>query len=217
MISLSQECQTKGVPTNRKHVEIVSESDSLGPALRLLMEDYDVTLASAPDASDPDVLIWHFGVEVDQPALAEVAHDVPTLVLAHEEQLLRAVDAGCRGFLVDSTPLHAISDAVDTIVDGGAVVAPDLLGTLLRHVVDRQRRDATESSAIESLTGREREVFRIAASGASRSRIAEMLFISSETVRTHLQRVYNKLGLHSQAELMSFAVRVGEFDPEEWL
>lgn len=217
MISLSLGCQTKGVATNRKNVEIVSESDSLGPALRLLMEDYDVTLSSAPDAASPDVLVWHFGGEVDQRALAEVAHAVPTLVLADEEHLLPAVDAGCRGFLVDSSPLHAITEAVDTIARGGAVVAPDLLGTLLRHVVHRQRREATTFSAIESLTGREKEVFRIAASGASRSRIAELLFISPETVRTHLQRVYSKLGLHSQAELMTFAVRVGEFDPEEWL
>jgi DNA-binding NarL/FixJ family response regulator len=214
---LSQECQTKGVPNDRKHVEIVSASDSLGPALRLLLEHYDVKLSSTPNATHTDVLIWHFDGKVDATALARVARGVPTLVIADRQQLLRAVDAGCRGFLVDSTPLDNIIEAVDTIAAGGAVVAPDLLGTLLRHVVNRQRRESTNSLAIESLTDREREVFRIAASGASRSRIAEMLFISPETVRTHLQRVYNKLGIHSQAELMSLAVRVGEFDPEEWL
>jgi DNA-binding CsgD family transcriptional regulator len=88
---------------------------------------------------------------------------------------------------------------------------------LLRHIVERQRHESDDSWIIDSLTHREREVFRIAASGASRNRIAERLFISPETVRTHLQRVYSKLGIHSQAELMSLAVRVGEFDPEEWL
>ncbi len=96
---------------------------------------------------------------------------------------------------------------------GGALVPPDLLGTLLRHLVERQRR--TIDPNLQTLTDREWQVFHLAAQGSRKDEIAEQLFISPATARTHLQRVYRKLGVHSQAELVAIAARAGQLDEEE--
>ncbi|HEX6220014.1 MAG TPA: helix-turn-helix transcriptional regulator, partial [Acidimicrobiia bacterium] len=87
---------------------------------------------------------------------------------------------------------------------GGGVVPPDLLGRLLRHLVDR-RRSLVAPPGFADLTPREKEVFRLAARGARKEEIGETLFISPATARTHLQRVYEKLGIHSQSELIALA------------
>jgi DNA-binding CsgD family transcriptional regulator len=58
-------------------------------------------------------------------------------------------------------------------------------------------------------------VFRLASQGARKEEIGATLFISPATARTHLQRLYRKLDVHSQAELIALAVRIGEFDTKE--
>lgn len=202
---------------DRKQVAICSTNDAFGGALRLLLDGYQVELASHPadDLFDTDVLVWDVGPGVSDRELIEVAVHVPTLVLAEQDRLINAVDAGCRGFLPRSAPLEEIRDAVVTIAGGGAVVPPDLLGTLLRHLVERRRHDEDRSEALSDLTERERQIFRLAAAGARKDEIAQRLYISPATARTHLQRVYRKMGVHSQAELMALAIRIGEFESEE--
>lgn len=200
----------------RKRVDVCSTNPMLGPSLRHLLDGHVImTSESSPDDLDADVVIWQLDEPVHNDSLARVAAEAPTLVLAHPNRLLDAVDAGCKGFLPESASLSEIGDAVETILRGGAVVPPDLLGTLLRHLVVRNRREAVEATALEELTDREMDVFESAATGANREMIAEQLFISPQTVRTHLQRVYRKLGIHSQVELISLAVRLGITTPEE--
>lgn len=195
-----------------KRVLVYGPNQTLGASLRILLAQYDVQAANSfpNDLSNADVFVWQLNGEVDRELVAAASHQVPTLVLAAKDELLAAVDAGCRGFLPESASLNEIGDAIDTLLAGGAIVPPDLLGALLRHIVERNRRDQADAGVLEALTEREREVFRVAASGASRDDIADRLFISPETVRTHLQRVYRKLGVHSQVELISLAIRLGE-------
>ncbi len=69
------------------------------------------------------------------------------------------------------------------------------------------RREELSHLDLQELTDREREVFRLAAEGARKDEIGQRLFISPDTARTHLQRVYRKLGVHSQAELIALAAR----------
>jgi DNA-binding NarL/FixJ family response regulator len=197
------------VGNGRKRVAICSGNQALTSALRLLLEEYLVQVSRRPaDLDDqPDVLVWVLNGAVDVEDIQEVAATVPTLVLAEQGKLLTAVDAGARGFLPETASLDEIRDTVETILNGGAVVPPDLLGTLLRHLVSRRRQGEGSDRLLGELTGREREVFDLASEGATRDEIAEALFISPATARTHLQRVYRKLGVHSQSELMALAMR----------
>jgi DNA-binding NarL/FixJ family response regulator len=200
-----------------KRVTICSPNEAQARALRLLLDDYEVSLAEDPENSSKngDILVWAFGGMPLARNLEDVVRAVPTLIIADPGSLIEAVDAGCRGFLADSTSLEEIRDAVVTIAEGGAVLPPDLLGTLLRHIVHRRRTLREASGILDELTERERQVFRLAANGARKQAIADELFISPATARTHLQRLYRKLGVHSQAELIALAVRLGEFDQEE--
>lgn len=209
-------CQTKRVESHRKQVTICSENNAFSGALRVLLDHYIVDLITHPDdtARDSDVLVWQVNGVLPVDKLREVALSVPTLVLADQDQLVEAVDAGCRGFLPRTASLDEIAQAVTTVEQGGAIVPPDLLGALLRHLVERRRKDEDRSAALAELTDREREVFHLAANGARKEEIGEQLYISPATARTHLQRVYRKLGVHSQSELMALAMRIGEFEIE---
>lgn len=191
---------------NRKQVVVCSDNAAFIAALRLILSDFDVkdVAAIAETPSGADALIYKVAGSCTTDGLSETAARVPTLVLANPGLLIECVDANCRGFLPTSAPLEVIAEAVYTIVGGGAVVPPELLGTVLRHLVDR-RRDSPPGLDLSVLTEREIEVFHLAVSGARKDEIGEKLFISPETARTHLQRVYRKLGVHSQAELMALA------------
>jgi DNA-binding NarL/FixJ family response regulator len=218
MLSSSTVCQTKRVGINRKRVALCGEDQTLTGALRVALSDHVVSSVADPLAvsnGEVDVLAWHFSEELAAEDLARVAATTPTLVIANSKHVLQAVDAGCRGFLPKTAGLHEIREGILIIADGGAVVPPDLLGTLLRHLVDRGRGEREFGASLEKLTARERDVFRLASRGARKEEIGASLFISPATARTHLQRLYRKLEVHSQAELIALAVRIGEFDLEE--
>lgn len=201
---------------DRKHVTICTGDQAFGRSLQILLDDYESALVAGPDSVETDIDLLVFRVNTGRlpDSLAKLALEVPTLVLGSEEHLIQAVDSNCRGFLLDSAPLEEVKRGVDTVIHGGAVVPPELLGTLLRHVVERRRR-SLPLPGLDQLTDREREVFRLAAGGARKEEIGDRLFISPATARTHLQNVYRKLGVHSQAELISLASRAGEFDASE--
>jgi len=203
------------VTGDRYRVAVCGPDDTFASALRHALPDREVTaVARLPVAGEADLAILRV-VGVLDPLFSSAIATVPTLVIADEAELLAAVDAGCRGFLPADASLGDVAEAVDVIAGGGSVVPPLMLGTLLRHVVDRRRRSRALDEELSSLSAREVEVFRLAATGAGREEVARALFISEGTVRTHLQRVYRKLGIHSQAELIALAMGTQrEEDPE---
>jgi DNA-binding CsgD family transcriptional regulator len=192
---------------DRKRVVICSDNDAFNMALRLMFDGTEVDVSKDPTRMDvpPDVLIWRLDGDLPGDVLRGISELTPTLVLAPADQLMTAIDAGCRGFLNADASLDEIVGAARTVADGGAVIPSDLLGTVLHHLVER-RRQRRPHVDLSSLTDRETEVFDLAAEGLRKEEIAERLYISPATVRTHLQRVYRKLSIHSQAELMSLAV-----------
>lgn len=161
-------------------------------------------------------------VIIGRPADAEplfVERSVASILVVGPDDpqaMIAALEAGALGYLPDGSHLDQIASAVHSVSDGEAVVPPLMLGSLLRHVVHRRRAERAEIERLEQLTDREREVFDLLATGLDRSAIAERLFISVGTVRSHLQRVFRKLDVHSHAEAVAFAARCGiaTSDPE---
>lgn len=201
---------------HRKQVAVCGATDAFVGALRHVLGEFTVVNVESPSETpdDSDILIYqpHGRLEVD--SLSGSASQIPTLVLGEPNQLIDSVEASCRGFLPNSAPLEEVREAVDTILSGGAVVPPDLLGRVLRHLVNRRRSDTSDLD-LDKLTDREREVFRLAAEGARKDEIGQRLFISPDTARTHLQRVYRKLGIHTHAELVALAAGVEKPDQGE--
>lgn len=180
-------------------------------ALRLAIDGHPggrLAAIAADHAGPADIAVLHVpGGPVDT---ALVAVDSPVLVLGPDDPaaLIAAVEAGAAGFALADAHMSEILEAIEAIGDGRSVVPPTLLGSLLRHLVDRRRTQAVARETLESLSPREREVFDLAASGFAKDDIADRLYISPATARTHLERVYKKLGVHSHAELVAFAARV---------
>lgn len=195
----------------RQHVILLGDNKGFCRALAEIMDTTETIISERPygDLSEIDAAVWRFDYEPEFDDLRGLAAIVPTLVVAPADHLLNAVDAGIRGFVPDDAPLDQVRDAMSTILSGGSVVPPQLLGRLLRFVVERRRRADLVDELLDTLTDREREVYELAASGARKDDIADKLFISPDTARTHLQRVYRKLGVHSQAELITMQSRSG--------
>jgi len=197
------------VPRDRNRVIVCSDDEVFSRALGHALHDFEVESVDETKLGEleANALVWKVNGVVP-PDFAEVAARVPTLLLAQDRHLLAAVDAGCRGFLPINASLDDIRSAVVTISSGGAVIPPSMLGSLLRHLVQRRRVPRELREALSSLTAREIDVYRLATRGLGRDEIGRALFISPDTVRTHLQRIYGKLGVHSRAELAALSARI---------
>lgn len=126
-----------------------------------------------------------------------------------QRQLFSAVEDGADGFVAKSTSMDGLVDAVRAVHAGEAVVPPAMLGTLLRHLIERNRRAEQVRDLYAHLTRREKQVLELLAEGCDRETIAEVLVISQQTARTHVTNLLSKLGAHSQQEAAAMAVRYG--------
>jgi DNA-binding NarL/FixJ family response regulator len=196
-------------------VIVCSDDEVFSRALGHALHDFEVESVDETKLGEleANALVWKVNGVV-APDVAEVAARVPTLLLAQDRHLLAAVDAGCRGFLPIDAGLDDIRSAVMTISSGGAVIPPSMLGSLLRHLVQRRRVSREFEESLSSLTPRERDVYQLAARGLGREEIGTALFISPDTVRTHLQRIYAKLGVHSQVELAALSAQISGSEAE---
>ena len=134
--------------------------------------------------------------------LAERAPGVPVVMLtsySRRVDVVRALEAGARGYVLKAGPPEDLFRAVRGAATGGMGLAPEVVGELVGQVV----------SPAPELTGREREVVRLMADGHSNRAIAASLYLSEATIKTHLVRVYRKLGVDNRAAAVSEAVRRG--------
>lgn len=119
-----------------------------------------------------------------------------------DSALSRAIDAGCAGFLRKSSDLGTVVDAVRRADSGEPVFSADDLSRLVRQL----RGDTPVGG---DLTLREREVLQLLAEGATTDVLAEALFISKHTARSHVRNILAKLHAHSKLEAVAIALRSG--------
>jgi DNA-binding NarL/FixJ family response regulator len=112
--------------------------------------------------------------------------------------LTEAIDAGARGFVLKEAPLADLVRAVRIVAEGGTYVDPVLAGALATA-------DAT--AKLPDLTQRERDVLRLLADGLSNEEIGKELFISPETVRTHVRKAMDKLDADTRTQAVATALR----------
>jgi DNA-binding NarL/FixJ family response regulator len=112
--------------------------------------------------------------------------------------LTEALDAGVRGFVLKEAPLDDLLRAVNTVAAGGTYVDPVLAGTLAVSSVGNK---------MPELTQRERDVLRLLAEGLANEEIGKRLFISAETVRTHVRKAMDKLDADTRTQAVAVALR----------
>jgi DNA-binding NarL/FixJ family response regulator len=128
-----------------------------------------------------------------------------------EEYVLRAMRAGCAGYLLKGSAVSELEVAVRAVARGETYLSP----AVSRHVMDDYvRRTGGATDPIDALTPRQREVLQLVAEGHTSKDIAERLGLSVKTVEAHRAQIMERLGLHDLAGLVRFAVRVGLVRPE---
>lgn len=144
--------------------------------------------------------------------------DMHVLVMSasgERDDVLRAMKAGAKGYLVKSASKEELIDGVRRTAVGDAVFTPGLAGLVLgefRRMVNVARSHNEEGPV---LTSREVEVLRRVAKGMAYKEIADELFVSHRTVQNHVQNVLRKLQLHNRVELTLYAIDKGLHDPDE--
>jgi DNA-binding NarL/FixJ family response regulator len=131
------------------------------------------------------------------------AHVLVLTTYDTDGDILRAVEAGATGYLLKDTPRAALADAVRAAARGETVLTGRVAGKLLSGM---RQRDAPTAAV---LSPRETEVLRLAAEGRTNAAIGRALHISQTTVKTHLMRVYDKLGVGDRTAAVSRAIRRG--------
>ncbi len=117
--------------------------------------------------------------------------------------LTEALDAGARGFLLKEAPLADLVRAVEIVARGGTYVDPVLAG-----VFATSTGNGNGAGGAPQLTQREREVLRLLSDGFANEEIGRELFISPETVRTHIRKAMGKLGAETRTQAVAKALRL---------
>ncbi|MBB4687328.1 response regulator [Amycolatopsis jiangsuensis] len=126
-----------------------------------------------------------------------------------DEYVYAALQGGASGFLLkDTQPDHLIS-ALRSVAAGDAVVSPSVTRRLLDRFVGAGGSPVRDANELEVLTDREREVLVLIAKGMSNLEIAEKLFLSEATVKTHVGRILAKLDLRDRVQAVVLAYETG--------
>lgn len=115
-----------------------------------------------------------------------------------------AIQAGVSGYLLKDASADALLDAAKQAVEGRAVIHPQLTKTFIEEV-----QHADEAPTSTPLSKREREILQMVANGSTTKEVARDLGISPHTVKTHLERIFEKLGANDRAQAVAIAIRAG--------
>ncbi|MFD5691747.1 response regulator [Streptomyces rubiginosohelvolus] len=125
-----------------------------------------------------------------------------------DEYVYDALSAGASGFLLKDATFPELLHAVRVVAGGHALLAPEITGRLIAEFA-RQRVSAPPKRSIDGLTAREAEVLVLIARGLSNADIADRLTITDHTVKTHINRLFAKMGLRDRAQAVILAYELG--------
>nr|WP_269329452.1 response regulator transcription factor [Kineosporia babensis] len=125
-----------------------------------------------------------------------------------DDDIVHAVEAGATGYLLKDTPRPVLVDAVRSAARGETVLAPPVAARLVSRL-----RTPAPAPLVNPLTPREVEVLRAVARGLSNAEIGRSLFIGEATVKTHLLRVFAKLGVDDRTRAVTAAMELGILPP----
>jgi DNA-binding NarL/FixJ family response regulator len=132
-----------------------------------------------------------------------------------DEYVFEAIRSGASGFLVKDTEPKELVQAVRVVAAGEALLSPSVTRQVIAEFAARAK-EPQEADSLEELTDREREVVALVAEGLSNDEIAERLFVSPATAKTHVSRAMGKLRARDRAQLVVIAYESGLVRPG-WL
>lgn len=168
-------------------------------------------------ASRPEVLVMDLQIPTPDGATCTeiLCKEFPQLLVlvvsasGERGDVLRAVKAGAKGYLVKSASPSELIDGVRRTARGDAVFTPGLAGLVLGEFRRMVTHPGVSNDPGPVLTQREIEVLRLVAKGRAYREIADELYVSHRTVQNHVQNVLRKLQLHNRVELALYAIEKG--------
>ncbi|HTG48509.1 MAG TPA: response regulator transcription factor [Actinomycetota bacterium] len=136
------------------------------------------------------------------------------IMTAHDDDrlMVEAVEAGASGFLSKDEAAEDLLAAAKSAAEGEVLIDPATLTRLLAQVSRQREEERDALRLLGDLTERERQILGLLARGMRNDDIARELFISPQTVQTHVRNILGKLRVHSKLEAVAFAVRHGAID-----
>lgn len=219
-------------PGTALRVVLVDDQEVLRDGLRTILEVHD-DIEVVGEAADgeagvrvvcemrPDVALVDIrmpvldGIEATRRLTSTAGLDTRVLVLTTfdtDENVVRAFQAGASGFVLKDAPRRQLVEAVRTIAEGDALLAPAVVHRLVREWVGRPGA-LGEHPRLAELTGREREILGLAVEGLSNREIGERVHLSESTVKTHVGQVLAKLGLRDRVQAVVWAYETGLVRP----
>lgn len=178
-----------------------------------------VEAVAAARSLEPDVIFMDVrmpemdGLEAARTILASGVDPLPRIIMLTtfdlDDYVYEALRIGCSGFLLKDAPSEELFRAVRLVVTGEALLEPTVTKRLISDAVSKRSRPRHAPRELESLTPRERETLEQVATGKTNGEIADELFISEETVKTHVRRVLQKLALRDRAQVVVYAYENG--------
>jgi DNA-binding NarL/FixJ family response regulator len=195
---------------SRPEIEVVGEAEDGFEAI-------EATRRLLPDVILMDVRMPNLdGVEATRRLVAR-GTDSRILILTTfdlDEYVYEAIRAGASGFLLKDVRPQELVDAIHIVAKGDALLAPSITRRLLDRFAEQAPQDpAKPPPQLESLTERELEVLKLIAKGWSNAELAERLFLSETTVKTHVSSVLRKLGLRDRVQAVVAAYEAGLVRP----
>lgn len=189
-------------------VEVVGAARDGEEALALVAEH-------APDVVLMDLRMPRLdGVEATRRIRA--AHPATQVVVlttySDDDSVFAALQAGARGFLTKDAAAEEIAAAIERVRTGEAQLDPSVQRRLVEALSERTA--VREPELPDGLTRREAEVLRLIAAGRSNAEIARELYISTATVKTHINNLFTKAGVRDRAQAVTYAYRHGLADPK---
>ena len=132
---------------------------------------------------------------------------------AQEHYINELLEAGISGYLLKDSSGRDIIQAIKAAIKGETFLSPSISKVLVNRYLSL-RKSSPKEERFNQLSNREREIFQLIAEGHSTKKITQMLCISASTVKTHRQKIMEKLEVDSPAQLIHYAISLGLVEPE---
>ena len=161
----------------------------------------------------PDIILMDLrmpevdGVEAMR-QIGAVNPDIKFIVLTtydNDEYIFKGIEAGARAYLLKDAPREDLFKAIRAVQKGESLIQPAIAGKVLERFAELSR----QVQGVEALSEREVEVLKLVAKGAANKEIAAELAITESTVKTHIQTIFQKLGVSDRTEAVTEAIKKG--------
>jgi len=195
-------------------VKLDPELEMVAPPVHTAEEAVGLAEHHLPDVVLMDIVFKGGGISgIDATRMIKEASPATKVVImtAHDDErlLVDAVEAGASGFLSKDEAAQEVLSAAKAAADGEVLIDPGMLTRLLAQVAQEREEQRDAMTLLNDLTEREREILQLLAQGMRNDDIATQLFISPQTVQTHVRNILGKLRVHSKLEAVAFAVKHG--------